>query len=133
MPQFYTSSSVVLTMEIHEKKKKKREKTLLYKKEGSDENGVYALLPFPPGVTITSLFSLLPPYPYSLQCKQRLCHLPTCPAPGAARRERVHPQSSCTIQGLLPVLILSPECNFTSLHCSQELSELCSRCRKNTE
>lgn len=68
----------------------------------------------PPALTTTSLFSLLPLNPYSLQCKQRLCHLHTCPVPGTARRERVHSQSSCTIQGLLPVLILSTECNFTT-------------------
>lgn len=119
--------AVVLTMAIHEKKKKN------YRKEGSDEPGVCALLPSPPGLTIASLFSLLPPNPYSLQCKQRLCHLHTCPAPGAARRETAHPRRSCTIQGLLPVLILSPQRNFTSLLCLQEFSELCSRHRKTTK
>lgn len=95
-------------MAIHEKK------TERYRKEGSDEAGVCS----PPALTTAFLFFLLPPNPYSPQCKQKLCHLHTCPAPGAGRRERVHPQSSCTIQGLLPVLILSTECSFTGLFCS---------------
>lgn len=84
-----------------------------YRKEGSDETGVCP----PPALTTASLSSLFPPNPYSLQCKQKLCHLHTCPAPGAAGRERVHPHSSYAIQGLLPVLILSTESGFTSLLC----------------
>lgn len=76
----------------------------------------------PYALTTTSVFSLLPPSPYSLQCKQRLCHLHTCPAPGAAGRETVHPHSSCTVQGPLPVLILGPECDFTTLLRLQDFS-----------
>lgn len=97
-----------------------------YRKEGSDDTAVCVLPLSPCPDHCLSFFFTLPPNLYSLQCKQKLCHRHTCSTPGAARRERVYPQSSCTIQGLLPVLILSPQCNFTSLLCLQEFSELCS-------
>lgn len=101
-----------------------------YRKEGSDETGVCP----PPALTTASLSSLLPPNPYSLQCKQKLCHLHTCPAPGAAGRERVHPHSSYAIQGLLPALILSTESGFTSLLCLfASFSAHCLWHRKTTE
>lgn len=126
--QFDTSSSVYCCSDNGNLWRKKKKKN--YRKEGSDETGVCP----PPALTTASLFSLLPPNPYSLQCKQKLCHLHTCPAPGAAGRERVHPLSSCTIQGLLPVLILSTECGFTSLLCLfASFSEHCSWHRKTTE
>lgn len=97
MPQFLTSSSVYCCFDNGDSRKKNAER-----KEVMRLVSVPCLLPPPippPGLTIASLFSLLPANPYSLQCKQSLFYLHTCPAPGAAGRRRARPPNLCAYKG----------------------------------
>lgn len=98
-------STVVVTMGIHEKKALGR--------KWWDCCLCFHPLPSPWPLP-HSFFPFL--QTHILSSVNKGCVRHTCPAPGAAMRKR-HPQSSCTVQVLLPVLILSPECNFTSLPC----------------